>query len=126
MSDRLTSQRDAIERTIRDATGPLRPHEILELASPTVPRLGIATVYRQLRRLQDAGEVTVVDLGVNDARYEPANRGHHHHFLCRECDEAFDVPGCPEGITKLAPPGFEVDEHEITLYGRCDECSAAK
>ena len=126
MSDRLTSQRDAIERAIREARGPLRPQEILEVASRTVPSLGIATVYRQLRRMQDAGQVRVVDLGVNDARYEPANRGHHHHFVCRECDEAFDIPGCAEGITKLAPPGFEVEEHELTLYGRCDECRDEK
>ena len=123
MSNRLTNQRSAIVRVIHDAPGPLRPLEILGLASPIVPTLGIATVYRQLRRLQDAGEVRAVDLGVNDVRYEPTDRGHHHHFLCRECEEAFDIHGCPGGMAELAPPGFEVEEHEITLYGRCGECS---
>ena len=68
MSNRRTSQRSAIVRVIREAHGPLRPLEILNLASPIVPSLGIATVYRQLRRLQDAGEVRAVDLGVNDVR----------------------------------------------------------
>ena len=126
MSNRRTSQRSAIVRVIRDAPGPLRPLEILDLASPIVPTLGIATVYRQLRRLQDAGEVRAVDLGVNDVRYEPTNRGHHHHFLCRECDEAFDIHGCAEGIEQLAPPGFELEGHEITLYGQCRDCSADK
>ena len=126
MNDRLTSQRDAIERAIRDASGPLGPQEILELASRYVPTLGIATVYRQLRRLQDAGEVQVVDLGVNDTRYEPTRRGHHHHFLCRECDEAFDINECLDGIEKLAPPGFEVEAHDITLYGECRDCGTEK
>ena len=138
MSNRLTNQRSVIVRVIRDAPGPLRPMGILDLASPIVPTLGIATVYRQLRRLQDSGEVRAVELrrlqdsgevravemGVNDVRYEPTDRGHHHHFLCRECDEAFDIPGCPEGIANLAPPGFELEEHEITLYGQCRDCSA--
>ena len=126
MSNRLTNQRSAIVRVIHDAPGPLRPLEILGLASPIVPTLGIATVYRQLRRLRDAGEVRAVEMGVNDVRYEPTDRGHHHHFLCRECDEAFDIHGCPEGIAKLAPPGFELEEHEITLYGQCRDCSAGK
>ena len=126
MSNRRTSQRSAIVRVVRDARGPLRPLEILALASRIVPTLGIATVYRQLRRLQDADEVRAVDLGVNDVRYEPTDRGHHHHFLCRECEEAFDIHGCPGGMAELAPPGFEVEEHEITLYGRCGECSAGK
>ena len=126
MSNRRTSQRSAIVRVVRDAPAPLRPLEILDLASRIVPTLGIATVYRQLRRLQDADEVRAVDLGINDVRYETTDRGHHHHFLCRECEEAFDIHGCPEGMAELAPPGFEVEEHEITLYGRCGECSAGK
>ncbi len=126
MNNRRTSQRSAIVRVVRDAPGPLRPLEILGLASRIVPTLGIATVYRQLRRLQDAGEVRAVDLGVNDVRYEPTDRGHHHHFLCRECEEAFDIHGCPGGMAELAPPGFEIEKHEITLYGRCGECSAGK
>ena len=126
MSNRRTSQRSAIVRVVRDAPGPLRPLEILDLASRIVPTLGIATVYRQLRRLQDADKVRAVDLGVNDVRYEPTDRGHHHHFLCRECEEAFDIHGCPGEMGELAPPGFEVEEHEITLYGRCGDCSAGK
>ena len=126
MSDRHTNQRSAIVRVIHEAHGPLRPLEILKLASPMVPSLGIATVYRQLRRLQDAGKVRAVDLGINDVRYEPTDRGHHHHFLCRECDEVFDIHGCAEGLADLAPPGFELQEHEITLYGQCSNCKAGK
>ena len=104
MENRRTSQGSAITKVVRDATGPLRPLEILELASRIVPTLGIATVYRQLRRLQDAGQVRAVDLGVNDVRYEPTDRGHHHHFLCSECEEAFDIHGCAEGISKWCRP----------------------
>ena len=126
MSNRRTSRRSAIVRVVRDAPGPLRPLEILDLASRIVPTLGIATVYRQLRRLQDAGEVRAVNLGVNDVRHEPTDRGHHHHFLCRECEEAFDIHACPGEMVELAPPGFEIEKHEITLYGRCGECSAGK
>ena len=126
MENRRTSQGSAITKVVRDATGPLRPLEILELASRIVPTLGIATVYRQLRRLQDAGQVRAVDLAVNDVRYEPTDRGHHHHFLCSECEEAFDIHGCAEGISEMVPPGFTIQNHEITLYGQCDECRAEK
>ena len=108
MSTRQTCQGRAIIEAIRNAPGPLRPLEVLELASRQVPTLGIATVYRQLKTLQESGEVRAVELGSNDVRYEPNDRGHHHHFLCRECGEAFDVHGCPGGIAKLAPPGFDL------------------
>ncbi len=124
MSTRHTRQRDAIVGVIRNAPGPLRPMDILDLASGEVRTLGIATVYRHLKHLREAGEVQAVELGIHDVRYELANRGHHHHFLCRQCGEAFDIPGCPAGIAELAPPGFEIDEHEVTLYGRCRTCSS--
>lgn len=126
MENRRTSQGSAVIKVVREAAGPLRPLEILELASRIVPTLGIATVYRQLRRLQDAGQVRAVDLGVNDVRYEPTDRGHHHHFLCSECEEAFDIHGCAEGISEMVPPGFMVQTHEITLYGQCEECRTGK
>jgi Fur family ferric uptake transcriptional regulator len=59
-------------------------------------------------------------------RYEPTDRGHHHHFLCRACDEVFDIHGCAEGVAKLAPPGFDLQGHEITLYGQCSDCTTSK
>jgi Fur family ferric uptake transcriptional regulator len=37
----------------------------------------------------------------------------------------FDVHRCPGDLAALAPPGFSVDHHEITLYGRCAECRRA-
>jgi len=126
MSGRRTIQRSAIIEVIYDATGPLRLEEILELASRKVPTLGIATVYRHLKRLQDAGEVRAVELDINDVRYEPTGQDHHHHFLCRACGDAFNIHECPKGIAKLALPGFEVDEHQVTLYGRCSDCSSSK
>lgn len=122
MSTRVTCQRSAIGEVIRSAPGPLHPREILNLASRMVPTLGIATVYRHLKHLRESGEVRAVGLGRNDVRYEPTDRGHHHHFLCRECGEAFDVHGCAGGIANMVPPGFEVQEHELTLFGRCGEC----
>jgi len=123
MSTRVTSQRTAILAAVREAPGPLRPSEVLERASRAVPTLGIATVYRQLKRLQESGELRAVELGVNDVRYEPADRGPHRHFLCRECGDVFDVEGCPDGMSGQAPAGFEVDEREVTFYGRCRECT---
>ena len=126
MENRRTNQGQAVKKVIYAAAGPLRPNEILKLASLIVPSLGIATVYRQLRRLQDSGEVRAVDLGINDVRYEPTNRGHHHHFLCSECEEAFDIHGCADGISEMVPPGFTVQGHEITLYGKCNGCRTGK
>jgi Fur family ferric uptake transcriptional regulator len=36
----------------------------------------------------------------------------------------FDVHACPGDLGRLAPQGFTVDDHDLTLYGRCKDCVA--
>lgn len=124
--ERSTRQRDAIRQALVQAGRPLLPTEILAAAQAEVPALGIATVYRNLKQLAEAGEVQSVELPGDAPRFEPGGHHHHHHFSCTVCHRVFDVHACPGDMQKLAPPGFAVERHELTLYGRCDECAAPK
>jgi Fur family ferric uptake transcriptional regulator len=120
--ERSTRQRTAIQSVLESAGRPLSPQEILEAAQADVPALGMATVYRQLKAMQEEELLVVVDLPGENARYELAGLHHHHHFQCHDCGRAFDIPGCPGNLAKLAPAGFSVDSHELTLYGQCADC----
>ena len=120
--ERSTRQRTAIRAVIDSAGRPLSPQEVLEAAQAEVPALGLATIYRNLKQLTEAGEITVVMLPGESPRYEPAQHEHHHHFQCNVCKRVFDVHDCPGDLARLAPKGFTVEHHELTLYGRCDEC----
>ncbi len=123
---RLTAQRTAIHQVLATAGRPLLPHEVLEAAQAQVPGLSLATVYRNLKALQDDAEIRAVDLPGEAARYELASHGHHHHFQCRACARVFDVHACPGDLSRLAPPGFVVQDHELTLYGQCKDCRQAR
>jgi Fur family ferric uptake transcriptional regulator len=98
--------------------------EIHERASRGSPGLGIATVYRAIKALKEEGEVAVVELPGEEPCYEPSGRGHHHHFRCRSCEQTFDLDVCPVGLPQgtTLPGGFEVEDHSLTLYGRCSTC----
>jgi Fur family ferric uptake transcriptional regulator len=122
---RRTSQRRAILNALHEAPGPLTPQEVHDRARSEQASLGLATVYRNLARLEEAGEVEQVHLPDDVTRYEPAGRGHHHHFRCRVCGRVFELDAdCPvailEGLT--LPGGFQVEDHALTLYGRCRAC----
>ena len=121
--ERNTRQRSAIRDAIAGAERPLLPQEVLDAAQTASPGLGMATVYRSLKALVDEGEVCPVQLPGENPRYEIAGAHHHHHFQCRLCQRVFDVHACPGDLGRLAPQGFTVEAHELTLYGRCSDCS---
>lgn len=123
---RRTSQRDAIRAVFDQAGRPLSPQEVLLAAKKRVPRLGIATVYRTVKGFVDEHFLATVDLPGEPPRYELAKLSHHHHFHCRSCGKAFDIPGCPGHMRLTTPAGFVVEEHEIVLYGRCPDCAKGK
>jgi hypothetical protein len=52
------------------------------------------------------------------------------HTLSRERAPAppAQVPargGCPGDLSRLARQGFTVEDHDLTLYGRCNQCAPA-
>ena len=122
---RTTRQTEAIRAAIENAGRPLSIEEIHEEAAVTVPSLGVRTVYRVVRRLQEDNEITTVPIPGSADRYELASVAatHHHHFHCTVCDRIYDVAGCAGGLKKLLPEGFKLEHHELTLSGRCSTCA---
>jgi Fur family ferric uptake transcriptional regulator len=119
---RKTRQRDAIREVFTSAGRPLSPQEVAAAAQRLLPTLGIATVYRALKQLLDEGWLVPLNIA-GGTRYELAEPSHHHHFHCRDCDKTFNVAGCAGNVQKLAPSGFVIASHELTLSGTCRWCA---
>ncbi len=60
--ERSTRQRSAIRAAIDAAQRPLSPQEVLAASQAAVAGLGLATVYRNLKLLVEAGEIQQVTL----------------------------------------------------------------
>jgi Fur family transcriptional regulator, ferric uptake regulator len=120
--ERNTQQRQAILAVINASPQPLTPPQILALASRQSPRLGIATVYRLIRLLLSQNLITMVEIPGQPPRYERQSPGHHHHFLCENCGNVFELGTCLPNINSIAPPRFKVARHDLILYGECDNC----
>lgn len=91
--------------------------------------VGLATVYRTLQVLADAGEVDALRSPDGEVRYRRCvGTGHHHHLVCRECGrtEELDAAAVEEWVAAMAArSGFRDVEHTIELFGRCAACTAA-
>lgn len=123
--ERSTRQRTAIRTVITAAGRPLARTASRTSCGASVPEIGIATVYRNLKLLLEEGAIQTVNLPGESARYETmhAAHHHHHHFHCVPCNRVFDVEGCPGAMEDMAPKGFVIERHELTLYGTCAECA---
>ena len=121
---RRTKQKEHIRSALDSLRRPLSPAEIFEFARSSCPTISIATVYREIARLLEQGEVAKVSLPGAADRYETKECAshHHHHFHCDDCGRVFDIEGCSEERHMHLPAGFEVARHEVTYYGNCRDC----
>lgn len=124
---RKTQQRDALNEAFSKAARPVTVPEIHEIALSILPGLGIATVYREIKRLLEEGAISKVDIpGEPAPRYELQQHAHHHHhhFKCESCGKVYDIEGCALPAASLSlPKGFTHHSHEITIYGTCKNCA---
>ena len=123
--ERNTVQRRAIHKVLEQTGRPMGPPEIYEAAREHAPGLGIATVYRTIKRLLDDGFLAQVELPGEAPRYELAGKEHHHHFRCTNCNKVFDLPDCSLNFKQILPRGFSLEGHAIFLFGRCQDCAVA-
>lgn len=125
---RQTRQRTEILSAL-EATGDFRSaqqwHDVLRNEGSTV---GLATVYRALLSLFEAGDVDAVVTDSGETLYRRCESGeeHHHHLRCRECGaaEEIDVPEFESWASKLAAKhGYSNIDHTVELTGLCSDCT---
>jgi Fur family ferric uptake transcriptional regulator len=88
-----------------------------------LPRVSLATVYRNLRMLATEGLLSE-RAAATGMRFD-GNSAPHDHFTCMMCGRIYDVPARDErrGRRRIAAStGFEVLDHRTEYYGRCGAC----
>ena len=122
---RLTPQRIMILSAIEDSDDHISAEEIHAQIVAKYPNINISTVYRTLELLKRLGLVTETDLGEGRVRYHPAEQGHHHHLVCRECGAIIDLDDSLLASLKsalLREYGFIADLKHLAIFGRCTSC----
>lgn len=125
---RKTKQRDAIMAIMADETdfrSAQQVHTALVVAGQTV---GLATVYRNLQTLTEAGELDSLRSEDGETLYRRcAKRRHHHHLVCRNCGYTVDIQDdqLEQWIGKIARRyRFSDIEHMADVFGLCESCES--
>jgi Fur family transcriptional regulator, ferric uptake regulator len=125
-----TRQRDLILDTFFAAQGHLSVEELWGRVRTTDARVSVATVYRTMKLLAEAGLAHARNFGDGQTRYEAAVGKHHHdHLICTRCGAIVEfeddrIEHLQDAVARRH--GFRVTSHKMELYGLCRTCQGTE
>ena len=121
---RVTPQRLAIARVVRETGGHVTAEAVFAQASERLPGVSLPTVYATLELLEELGRVRRVPVGSGAVLFD-ARPDAHDHFVCRGCgavaDLECDLDRSP-GLEAAAALGHEADDAQVVVTGLCADC----
>ncbi|HIQ28780.1 MAG TPA: transcriptional repressor [Sulfurovum sp.] len=124
---KFTKQRELILKFLYENDEHFTPEEIYMILKKKNPdiNIGIATVYRTLTLLEDAGIASSISFGTQGKKYELGLKKHHDHLICTTCGdiiEFFDetIEMQQEKIAKKF--NFKMTDHTMKIVGLCEKC----
>lgn len=103
-------------------------NDLYDLVRKKHPQIGLATVYRTMRVICDAGLARETDFGGSIRRFEHKYKHQHHdHLVCTKCGRIIEVMS-PE-IEKLQETlvrkhKFKAVRHRMEIFGLCQNCKS--
>ena len=100
--------------------------DLYELVRKKNPKIGLATVYRAMRVICDAGLARESDFGNGLRCFEHKYQHQHHdHLVCLKCGRIIEVmsPQIEKLQEKLAAEhNFTPLRHTMQIFGTCRQC----
>ena len=126
---RPTRQRVTILEAVSRERRPLTAQELHTRLSASGRGPGLATVYRTLGALADAGALRTFPVGDGELAYKLCEPGHHHHLICESCGLVVEIPSCEvegwaSGVARRR--GFVVSSHQADIVGLCRDCRSGR
>jgi Fur family ferric uptake transcriptional regulator len=120
---KVTEQRRTLMKAALDQPGHFTAENLHIALSRAGEPISMATVYRGLSLLEEAGLLEGHDFADGLRRYERAlHREHHDHMVCVDCRAVVEFQN--QAIEKqqeqvVAQHGFVLHDHSLTLFVQC-------
>ena len=127
--ERSTRQFHAVRHELSRSRDFRSAQDIHAALRATGASVGLATVYRALQTLVDAGTADVLRTAAGEAVYRECGSTHHHHLVCRSCGKTVEVqgPAVETWADEMATQhGFADVSHTLELFGICSACQARR
>lgn len=122
---RITHQREIILDELRSVKTHPTADELFEQVRGRLPRVSLATVYRNLEWLCQQGIVQKIEVGGRQKRFDGTAKL-HYHIRCIGCGRVDDVDMSPVETLDhdlSEKSGYTVMGHRLEFWGTCAACS---
>ena len=123
-SSGLTTRQQNILEQLNNCADEISGQQLHRSLIEASSNMGLTTVYRHLRRLQQKGLVRCRNLPTGEALYSPVNSD-HHHLTCVDCCQTVTLKSCPIKnieLPKTQAKNFELLFHTLEFFGLCKSC----
>lgn len=117
---RMTSQRQVIVKVIEDSEDHPDVDQLYQRSVAVDGTISIATVYRTVKLLEEAGVIERLEFGDGRSRYEESGE-HHEHLVDIETGEVIEFYDEELEKMKIAiaeKMGYELVDHRLELFVR--------
>ena len=121
----MTAQKMAVLRALEEA-GPTHPtaETVFILARRHLPSIALGTVYRNLSKMAEAGEILKIPVPDAPDRFD-ADLSKHMHILCVGCGKIYDIEEKSVRVEiDNVPDGAELIRFDIMAKCLCADCKA--
>ena len=121
---RHSRQREVVLEIVRSTMDHPRADWVFRQARRRLPRISLATVYRNLKELAAEGELREIHAGGQTARFD-GNTGRHYHIRCLGCGRISDLPlSVDETLERAAAraTNYVILGHAMEVHGLCPLC----
>ena len=126
---RFSKKRQAILDCVRAVDCHPTAEWVYRTLKPTYPDLSLATVYRNLGDLENAGAIVTVGVVAGQKHYD-GNILPHAHATCSVCGRISDLHSLPDTAGLIAAvrseTGIDVTDASLAFRGICAECRLNK
>lgn len=124
MQLRMTNQREMILRELVKNKEHLTADELYDIVKKVMPRISLATVYRNLEILSEAGIIGKLEISGRQKRfdYDPEDHDHIYCAVCQRVDN-LNIERTGDEAKKMASvEGYSVTGYRLEIIGICESC----
>jgi Fur family transcriptional regulator, peroxide stress response regulator len=123
--NRITPQRIAVLKVLAASADHPSVEQIYATVRRDFPTTSIASVYKTIELLKEAGEVLELEFSGSGNRYDGNKPYPHPHLVCVNCGKILDPEvGLARNLVQevARSSGYQIVSHRLDFYGLCPDC----